>query len=283
MTAFLKQHYGDCEGPLGIPCLDRQARALESILHSLPHDDLYTPGHLVIEKATTELLPGERCDVSWISAESPDRMRDVVVARGMNDEHFKLNPLVTLQHSYWLPPVGRSLWRKRVKDGDLVGIKAKTQYPQRPAGWPTAANWPPDFAFTLVQAGLLCGKSIGFLPTRVRPPTEDERKRRPEFQKVERIIEEWVLLEYACVYLPGQQNAVVEAVSKGLVIPDEFQQALHLTNVLKTLPAPAPALVPFTPLEEVERHVRRRVDGLDFDTLARRAVENALDRARGRV
>src|SRR5438874_12068727 len=283
MTAFLKQHYGDCEGPLGIPCLDRQARALESVLHALPHDELYAPGHLVVEKATTELLPGERCDVSWISAESPDRMRDVVVARGMNDEHFKLNPLVTLQHSYWLPPVGRSLWRKRVKDGDLVGIKAKTQYPQRPEAWPAVADWPPDFAFTLVQAGLLCGKSIGFLPTKVRPPTDDERQHRPELQKVQRIIEEWVLLEYACVYLPAQQNAVVEAVSKGLVIPDEFQQALHLTNVLKTLPAPAPALVPFTPLEEVERHVRRRVDGLDFDTLARRAVENALDRARGRV
>jgi hypothetical protein len=283
MTVFLKQHYGDCEGPLGIPCLDSQARALDTLLRGLPKDDLHAPGHLVVEKATTELLPGERCDVSWISAESPDRMRDIVVARGMNDEHFKLNPLVTLQHAYWLPPVGRSLWRKRVKDGDLIGIKAKTQYPQRPAAWPASADWPPDLTFTLVQSGLLSGKSIGFLPTKVRPPTDDERHLRPEMEKVQRIIEEWVLLEYACVYLPAQHNAVVEAVSKGLVIPDEFQQALHLTDVLKTLPAPPMALVPFTSLEEVERHVRRRVDLIDFDSLARRAVENALDRARGRV
>jgi hypothetical protein len=283
MTAFLKQHYGDCEGPLGIPCLDHQARALEAILNALPGDALYAPGHLVIEKATTELMPGDRCDVSWISAESPDRMRDVVIARGMNDEHFKLNPLVTLQHSYWMPPVGRSLWRKRAKDGDLVGIKAKTQYPQRPEAWPDTADWPPDFAFTLVQSGLLCGKSIGFLPTKVRAPTDREIEWQPELQKVQRVIEEWVLLEYACVYLPAQQNAVVEAVSKGLVIPDEFQQALHLTDVLKAPPAPPQTLVPFTPLEEVERHVRRRIDTIDFETLARRAVENALDRARGRV
>src|SRR4051794_21134802 len=66
MAAFLGQHYGDCEGPLGIPCLDGQARALEAVLRALPRDDLYAPGHLVVERATTELLPGERCDVSWI-------------------------------------------------------------------------------------------------------------------------------------------------------------------------------------------------------------------------
>ena len=283
MAAFLKQHYGDCEGPLGVPCLDKQARALDALLRSLPRDDLHAPGHFVIEKATTELLPGERSDVSWISTENPDRMREVVVARGMNDDAFKLNPLVTLQHAYWLPPVGRSLWRKRVKDGPLAGIKAKTQYPARPASWPSASDWPPDFAFPLVQSGLLCGKSIGFLPTKARPPTDEERQRQPELAKVQRIIEEWVLLEYACVYLPAQQNAIVEAVSKGLVIPEEFQQALHLTAALTEAPAPQGTHLAFTPLAEVERHIRRRVDQIDFDNLARRAFGNALDRARGRV
>ncbi|MCI0458353.1 MAG: hypothetical protein L0Z62_15420 [Gemmataceae bacterium] len=280
MGSFLKQHYGDCEGPLGVPCSDRQARALDAILSGLPKDELYAPGHLVVEKAMTELLAGERADVSWISAESPDRMREVVLARGMNDRHFQLNPVVTLQHAYWLPPVGRSLWRRRVRDGELTGIKAKTQYPARPASWPSSAEWPPDFAFTLVQSGLLCGKSIGFLPTKVRAPTDEEREGRPGWRQVQRVIEEWVLLEYACVYLPAQQNAVVEAVSKGLVIPEEFQQALHLTDSpLPALPPP----VPFTRWAEVEQHIRRRVDEIDFDTLARRAVEHALDRARGRV
>jgi hypothetical protein len=278
MAAFLKQHYGDCEGPLGIPCLDRQARALDAVLRGLPKDDLYSPGHLVVEKATTELMPGERSDVSWISTENPDRMREVVLARGMNDDHFKLNPLVTLQHAYWMPPVGRSLWRKRVKDGPLAGIKAKTQYPARPASWPAGSDWPPDFAFPLVQSGLLCGKSIGFLPTRVRAPT-DEESQRPEMARVQRIIEEWILLEYACVYLPAQQNAVVEAVSKGAIIPEEFQQALHLTDI----PQAPPAAIAFTPLGEVERHLHRLVNGIDFDALARRAFGMALDRARGRV
>lgn len=272
MPDYLKQHYGDCEGPLGVPCLDRQAQALEAILRGLPKDDLHAPGHVVIEKATTELLPGERADVSWISTEDVDRMRDIVLARGMNDEHFQLNPVVTLQHAYWLPPVGRSLWRRRVKDGERVGIKAKTVYPPRPASWPEGESWPPDFAFPLVQSGLLSGKSIGFLPTKVRYPTDEERNQRPELRQVRRIIEEWLLLEYACVYLPAQPNAVVEAVSKGL--PVEFRRALKLPDT--------PPL-PFLTLGEIEKHIGRRLERIDFDAMAEHAVNDAVDRARGRV
>ena len=62
-------------------------------------------------------MPGDRSDVSWITCEDPDRAAEVVIARGMDDSQFKLNPIVTLQHAYHLPPVGRSVWRKVVKDG----------------------------------------------------------------------------------------------------------------------------------------------------------------------
>src|SRR4051794_26446333 len=167
MPDFLKT-YGDTEGPLGFPLPDRQAQALDALLKTLPR----TPDHEYrhrefppvlpgqdaggpAARAVTELNPGERSDVSWISTESPDRVREVVVARGMDDSHFRGNPLVTLQHAYHLPPVGRSLWRKRVKDGPVAGIKAKTLYPARPESWPAASPWPPDQVLTLVQAGLL--------------------------------------------------------------------------------------------------------------------------------
>jgi hypothetical protein len=62
------------------------------------------------------------------------------------------NPIVTLQHCYSLPPVGKSVWRKRYKDGDMVGVKAKTQYPKRPDSWQDT-DWPPDTTFSLIQAG----------------------------------------------------------------------------------------------------------------------------------
>lgn len=262
MTQFLKQHYGDTEGPLGIPMLDQQAQRLDKIIRQLPDDELHQPGKLALGKATTELLTGERADVSWISTENVDRMREIVKADGMNDEHFQLNPLVTMQHAYWLPPVGRSLWRTKVKTQGIVGIKAKTHYPTRPEDWSNNTDWPPDVAFSLVKQGLLTGKSIGFLPTKVRTPTEEEIKHRPEMRHVKRIVEEWILLEYACVFLPAQQHAVVEAVSKEMAIPAEMS---------------------FTTLKEIERHVQQRIANLDFEQLAQRAWSQAWDKARGRI
>ena len=277
MPEFLKAYY-DTEGPFGIPMRDRQAQALDALVKDLPREPPYEPHLAVVEKGPSELLPGERADVSWISEESVDRQGEIVLAAGMDDSHFKLNPIVTMQHAYWMPPVGRSLWRKRVRDGALVGIKAKTQYPQRPDAWP-ADSWPPDVAFALVQNGLLRGKSVGFLPTKARRPTEEEIQQSPALAKVSFIIEKWILLEYACVYLPAQQNAVVEAVSKGMTLPEEFRalMGLHLS------PPPAPAVVPFTPLGEIEKALQRALAGIDLGRLVGAAVREGCARARGRI
>lgn len=287
MSSHVPLHYGPSRGPLGFPCTDRQAFALEALLKALPRDDTFRYRKALIENAPTELSPGERSDVSWISTENPDRLGDVVLARGMNDSQFKLNPIVTLQHAYFLPPVGRSLWRKFVKDGSTRGIKAKTQYPARPADWPAAKDWPADVAFTLVQADLLRGKSIGFLPTKVHTPTDKEIEKNG-WGKVGLVIDEWVLLEYACVFLPAQQNAVVEAVSKSAVPPlsEEVQKAIGI--LVKGLDTPAPPAadapaIPFTPLEEIHQAIRRRIGTFDFDHLARQALQEAIDRKKGRI
>src|ERR1700682_5394700 len=120
----------------------------------------------VFHKASTELNPGERSDVSWISTECVDRYNEVITAKGMNDSQYALNPIVTLNHRYDQPPVGRSLWRKFVRDGSTRGIKAKTTYPEQPATWPRDQPWLPDQVLALIQYGLLNAKSIGWLPTK---------------------------------------------------------------------------------------------------------------------
>src|SRR5262245_41793683 len=218
MAEILKV-YG-CEGPHGVACTDRQAARLEGILQGLPRGEGYEPRRLSSAKMVlTEFKEGERADVSLISCEDPDRDNEVVLSRGMNDSHYALNPLVTLQHATWRPPVGRCQWRKRVRDGAMRGIKAKTVYPPRPATWPEGQDWEPDLAFGLVQAELLRGKSIGFLPLVMREPTAKELEQ-PGWARVQRVIQEWLLLEYACVFLPCQQHAVVEAVSKGLKLSE---------------------------------------------------------------
>ncbi len=207
--------YFDTEGPFGLPMKDKQAQLLEAKLKEIPKDDAFAFRRASYARGLSEFQPEGRADVSWITEESADRAGDVVVAAGMDDSHFALNPLVTLNHDYAAPPVGRSLWRRRVREGTLVGVKAKTHYPPRPTTWQETA-WPPDAAFDLVQSGLLLGKSIGFVPLQLREPTAANR--RNGMEKVRYIIEKWLLVEYACCYLPMQPNAVVEQVLKSRAI-----------------------------------------------------------------
>src|SRR5207247_8868626 len=182
---------------------------------ALPQEEGYTLRRHSFERGVSELQPGERADVSWITEETPDRLGDVVLASGMDDSHFQLNPIVTLNHACDQPPVGRSLWRRKVREGTLRGVKAKTHYPPRPEAW-TGAEWLPDFAYEMVKADLLRGKSIGFFPLKVRTPTAEEIGNDPRLANVRFIIEEWLLAEYACCYLPMQPHAVVEQISKAV-------------------------------------------------------------------
>ena len=105
---FLKTHY-DTEGPFGLPMKDKQARALDARLKTLPKDEAFAFRRLSLGRGLSELQPGERADVSWITEETPDRLGDIVSAAGMDDSHFQLNPIVTLNHCYGQPPVGKSL------------------------------------------------------------------------------------------------------------------------------------------------------------------------------
>jgi hypothetical protein len=276
MSPFLDSWSKWPEGPLGFPMPDPAAKALDGILRTIPTTDAHAYRHAIVTRAPTELNPGERSDVSWISTESVDRVGEVVLARGMDDGQFRLNPLVTLGHDYDLPPVGRSLWRRRVRDGALVGIKAKTQYPSRPDAWPAGEPWLPDQVFALVQAGLLRGKSIGFLPLEVHIPDEQEVARRGWAEDVRLVVDRWLLLEYACVSLPANQHALVEAVSKGgIELAEPLRAALGLTR--------AEGAVGFTSEGEVARLISRRVGQLDLAAVVDRAVRTAVERARGRI
>lgn len=277
---FLKQHF-DTEGPLGIPMKDEQARALDELLRQNPDAEYQ---RTVVEKAARELAPGERADVSWISTEAIDRDKEVVLAAGLDDSHFQHNPIVTLGHSYWMPPVGRSLWRRKIKSGGIRGIKAKTVYPEKPADWPREA-WEPDVAYALVRAELMTGKSIGFLSLEASPPTADEIQMNPDWAGVRRVVRKWLLLEYACTWLPCNHEALMTEVGKSqLDIPDDMLEAMGLDPVvIKNARRNTAPVVTFTPLEEYERRIRKEIDKIDVQALTRTAVQNTLDRIRGRV
>jgi hypothetical protein len=270
MSNFLKPHF-DTEGPFGLPMKDSQAKALEERLRTLPADDAFTLRRCSFERGVSELQPGERADVSWITEETPDRVGDVVLASGMDDAHFQLNPIVTLNHAYDQPPVGRSLWRRRARDGAWRGVKAKTHYPPRPQGW-TLSEWPPDLAFEMVKAGLLRGKSIGFIPLKLRAPNSEEIHANADYARVRYVIEEWLLAEYACCYLPMQPNAVVETVSKS--VPPAWAELLGM---------PKAPLVSFTSLASIESAARRMLCSSQVEDWLETACVTAWQKARGRI
>src|SRR5205085_1156131 len=168
-------------------------------------------------------------------------------------------------------PIGRSLWRRKVRDGETRGIKAKTQYPVRPDGWPDD-TWAPDAAFGLVQAGLMTGKSIGFLTLKAHAPNDHEIAQRPFLKDVRRIVDQWLLLEYACTWLPVNQDAVVEAVSKGTA----FLTVPPVGN------APGSPIA-FTSIDEIAKALERRLQSFDPAAMVKRAVEDGWARITGRV
>jgi hypothetical protein len=196
MSNFLRT-YGTTLGPVGIPMSDSQAYALDAILKQLPESDRQVR-KATLAPALTAIEPGERADISWISTEAVDRDREIVLARGMRDDHFNLNPLVTLGHCYSMPPVGKSVWRKAADHpSGHKGILAKTLYPSRPESWAANGPWEPDDALALIQAGLLNGKSIGFIPS--KPPrylTDDERAKNPAVDGAQLVINKWPVLDY---------------------------------------------------------------------------------------
>jgi hypothetical protein len=276
---FLKK-YWDCEGPLGFPMKDQDAKALEIILNEHPD---HTFERLAIDKAMTEIQEGERADVSWISTEDLDRDREIVLAAGMDESHFKNNPIVTMGHNYKIPPVGRSLWRRKVKDGDRRGIKAKTQYPMKPEDWPEP-TWPPDIAFQLIKSGLMVGKSIGFVTLEGSAPTPEEVKKNPQWADAKRIIRRWLLLEYCVHWLPVNQHAIVEEISKGTFTPDTLK-GLGIEVELPKPPDPPPPASPigFTTEEEIQRRVTKALKSIDLDAIQKRAIQDTIDRLSGRV
>lgn len=190
---------------LGIPLREDVARKVDDLMKSLPKEcrNLRRKGTLP-DASNGEMIPGERADISMVSVESVDREGDVILAKGMALEFFQLNPVVTFAHKYDELPVGKAAWIRRVANG----IKAKTIYSE--ATETARACW------AMTQEGILKGKSIGFLPTVIRSPTQQEVSMNPTWKNAGAVIESAILLEYAVAPIPCNQDALVQAVSKGL-------------------------------------------------------------------
>jgi len=116
-----------------------------------------------------------------------------------------------------------------------------------------------------------------------RTPTSHEIAATPALATVTRIIDEWLLLEYACVFLPCNQTALVQEVSKGLAFPGGMEKVLGFkaeAGPQPETPPTAPLIqVPFMTEEQVQEAIRRRLVGIDPHAI----IQDAIDHAKGRI
>lgn len=208
------------EGPFGVPMPARLAKTIEALARKLPNDEQHQYKRaFATVKLSNELKDGERADISILTTAAVDRDREVVVPKGVDLAQFRANPVVTFAHRYDQIPVGRAQWIRY--DDYLEALKAKTLYETRPDGW--QGDWLPDAIFGMVRSGTLLGKSIGFLPLKGHAPSPQEIKDRPGLAKAAWIHDQVVLIEYAVVPIPANPQALVEAVSKGIVSETALQ------------------------------------------------------------
>src|SRR5205807_2664512 len=100
-------------------------------------------------------------------------------------------------------------------------------------------TWPPDKVFTLIQAGLLNGKSIGWIPTKGHYADSKETVKN-QWPDGTLVIEDWLLVEYAVGTIPVNPETVVDIVSKckDANITGDLADALGWSNVVfKVSPA----------------------------------------------
>lgn len=262
------------EGPFGVYLPSELCKSLDEMVKDTQAQELGGVQKAFVAKAATEFLPGERADISTITDSSVDHDGEVVIATGLDLSLFRKNPVTLYQHRRDMMPVGKAQWI--AVRGDAV--KAKTVYASRPAGW--EGDWLADAVWSLVQEGIVSGKSIGFIPTEARDPTKAEKD-----VGITRVYSKAILVEYSVVSIPANKQALVEAVNKGLVTK---AMAGELGFELPTeLPKQEPVIerkaCSVLAAAEVERQVERMIGEAVDPAMIEKMVQDTIDIHFGRV
>jgi phage head maturation protease len=237
------------ESAVGVKTTEETARHIDEVLKDLPKGREYEYRRKGQPTSSTliDTASGERCDVSRVTTREMDRDFEIVQPEGLDLDHYRLNPVVLFGHDADRP-VGKALWIKADQDGVL----AKTQYTPRPEKY--VGEWLPDFVWAMVQADVLRGKSVGYLPLEVREPDADELAANPGLNLV---VSRALLLEFSVVTVPANPTALVESISKGQSLgPWVF-------NVLGRVRKPAPAAKAAPKLDRAA--LARQLAGLKLD------------------
>ena len=222
---LIKKWTGGVEGALGFLQTEEQARELDRLLKTVDGEAKEIGYKRVSMNSEIDISTERRQDISVISSAVVDRDRDFIVQAGLNFNEYKKNPTVLFNHNRNSLPVGKCLNVFRYNTDTLNGWKAITHYTEQPDDW--EGEWLPDAVFHLIKSGVLRGKSIGFIPTKARRVTAADAEKNLALKDAQFIIEKATVFEYSVVNVGANQDALVQAVSKGLV-PNEVCESLEL-------------------------------------------------------
>lgn len=272
---------GYCTGPFGFPMLEEDARALDKDLNG---DEEISSFKLFkgFDKANY-FSDGEKADVSVITDESVDEDGEVLELKSIDFTAFRKNPIVTFNHNYDMPPIGKSIWQKQIGSS----IRAKTLYAPRPDTLQKDLEWFPDSIFNMVKSGFLPGKSIGGFYKKRVPTAEELQKYGPTLKRVGHSAK---VIEYSVVTRQANNNAIVEAVSKGLLhIPTEIISDLpEVATLLEKfkkekdkLEAELPFIKNYRTIEDVNKDLEQEMR--NFYDKAPELVEDVFARLLGKA
>lgn len=134
-----------------------------------------------------------------VSTQGVDREGDTINPDGWKLDNFNKNPVILFAHDYQSPPVAKAIatW---VEDGKLISRARFTPKEVYPFGY---------MIYQMYKNGFMKATSVGFTP--ITWEYSDERKGGVNFLEQE-------LLEWSCVPVPANPEALIAAGEKGIDI-----------------------------------------------------------------
>ena len=145
-----------------------------------------------------------------ITTNTIDRDGEVLLPEGMIKADFEKSGTIFWNHDY-NRPIGKSLSLAKSRDS----WASTATFASRPDTHPPAAEWFPDTVHALMKQKVINCVSVGFNAVEVRNPSKKDIELFGS--GVKRVFNRWELLEFSVAPLPSNPQALVSAVSKGLM------------------------------------------------------------------
>lgn len=210
-TFYKKKGY--CKSLLDTPCKTKEeAVAIEQMLNDGATFKRLSLASLIETKKANEdpRDNGYKSALLKASTNDIDRDGESIVIKGIDLKHYRLNPIICVNHDYHEMPIGRSAWED-ISSGSLI---SKALFAKKPEDWDTA--WEPDRVFALAEQNIIKGVSIGFMELDKSAPTEKELRADPKLASCKAIIRKSRLLEISIVSIPCNQMAGILETEKGI-------------------------------------------------------------------